>query len=131
VTERLPNHIFLFYGNRRPEDAASLDEMRALAMKDANLTFIPTMSEMEKSRLPWDGERGLIDTALLKKYAAAVRSAIYYITSPPGMVKACERSSRTPAYMTTTSELKSSPATEGSFGADRHARCERRNCPPG
>jgi len=86
--EGLPNRIFLFYGNRRPEDAAFLDEMRTLARKNANFTFIPTMSDMEKSHLPWDGERGLIDTALLNKYAAGVRSAIYYITGPPGMVKA-------------------------------------------
>lgn len=86
--DKRQHHIFFFYGNRRPEDAAFLDDMRALEGQDANFKFIPTMSEMEKSHLPWDGERGRIDKALLAKYVTGVAFAIYYITGPPGMVKA-------------------------------------------
>ena len=86
--DRREHHIFFFYGNRRPEDAPFLDDMRALERQNANFRFIPTMSEMEKSHLPWEGERGRIDKALLAKHLTGVVSAIYYITGPPGMVKA-------------------------------------------
>ena len=86
--EKRSQRIVFFYGNRRPEDAPFLAEMRALACEDTHVTFIPTMSEMEKSHLPWDGERGFIDQRMLSKYLPGVTSAIYYLTGPPGMVKA-------------------------------------------
>jgi len=54
---KLPHRIFLFYSNRRPEDAAFLDELQALEKKDANYTFVGTMTEMEKSKHSWQGER--------------------------------------------------------------------------
>ncbi len=85
--DKQPRRIIFFDGNRRPEDAPFLAEMRALAREDAHVTFIPTMSEMDKSHLPWDGERGLIDQAMLSKYLSGVTSAIYYVTGPPGLVK--------------------------------------------
>jgi ferredoxin-NADP reductase len=85
--EKRSRRIVFFYGNRRPEDAPFLDEMRALAREDTHFTFIPTMSEMEKSHLPWDGERGFIDQRMLSKYLPGVTSAIYYLTGPPGMVR--------------------------------------------
>lgn len=86
--EHQSRRIVFFYGNRRPEDAPFLAEMRALARDEARFTFIPTMSEMEKSHLPWDGERGFIDQRMLSRYLSGVTSAIYYLTGPPGMVKA-------------------------------------------
>jgi ferredoxin-NADP reductase len=61
--------------------------MRALARESATFAFVPTMTEMDKSHLPWDGERGRIDQQMLAKYLAGVTSAIYYVTGPPGMVK--------------------------------------------
>jgi len=86
--EHQSRRIVFFYGNRRPEDAPFLAEMRALARADPEFTFIPTMSEMEKSKLPWDGERGYIDQPMLAKYLSGITAAIYYLTGPPGMVKA-------------------------------------------
>jgi ferredoxin-NADP reductase len=82
-----PRRILFFYANRRPEDAPFLDEMRALARENARFTFVPTMTSMEKSHLPWDGERGPIDHKMLATYLAGITSAIYYVTGPPGMVK--------------------------------------------
>jgi ferredoxin-NADP reductase len=55
--------------------------------EDAHVTFIPTVSEMEKSHLPWDGERGFIDQQMLATYLPDVTSAVYYLTGPPGMVR--------------------------------------------
>src|SRR5205807_7709576 len=58
VKQRRAPRIFFFYANRRPEDAVFLDDMRALARDSATFTFVPTMTEMDKSHLSWDGERG-------------------------------------------------------------------------
>ena len=87
VKEKRPHRIFFFYANRRPEDAPFLQEIRALAQESTTFTFIPTMTDMEHSHLPWDGERGHIDQDMLAKYLTGISSAIYYVTGPPGMVK--------------------------------------------
>jgi ferredoxin-NADP reductase len=85
--EKRSQRIFFFDGNRRPEDAPFLTEMQTLAHEDTHFTFIPTMSEMQKSHLPWDGERGFIDQQMLSRYLPDVTSATYYLTGPPGMVR--------------------------------------------
>jgi ferredoxin-NADP reductase len=85
--EKRHRRIIFLYANRRPEDAPFLAELRTLAGENASFTFVPTMSAMEKSHLPWDGERGRIDRKMLAKYLAGVTSAIYYITGPPSMVR--------------------------------------------
>lgn len=84
--ERLPHRLFLFYANRRPEDAPFLDDIRMLERENPNFTFVPTMTEMANSRRPWQGETGRIDQDLLNKYLKNLGSAIYYITGPAGMV---------------------------------------------
>lgn len=86
--EKLPVRIFLFYGNRRPEDAAFLDELAELEKRNPNYKLIACMSEMEKSHRPWPGERGVIDAQMLAKHLPGVGSPIYYITGPPSMVQA-------------------------------------------
>jgi ferredoxin-NADP reductase len=87
INDKRAHRIVFFYANRRPEDAVFLEDMRALARESATFAFVPTMTEMDKSHLPWDGERGRIDQQMLTKYLAGVTSAIYYVTGPPGMVK--------------------------------------------
>ena len=78
--------MVVFYANRRPQDAAFLDELRELAGQDANLTFVPTMSALDAAE-PWDGERGHIDASMLARHLDGVTNAIYYLTGPPGMVQ--------------------------------------------
>ena len=86
--EKLTIPIFLFYANRRPEDAAFLDELQELEKQNPNYKLIASMSEMKKSQRAWNGEKGVIDAPMLAKYLKGVASPIYYITGPPAMVKA-------------------------------------------
>lgn len=81
----LPYPVVVLYANRRPQDAAFLDELRALAARDANLRFVPTMSGLDASDA-WDGERGRIDAPMLARHLEGMTNAIYYLTGPPGMV---------------------------------------------
>src|SRR6185295_3633800 len=82
----LPYPVIVVYANRRPKDAAFLDELRELARRDANLTFVPTMSGLESGE-PWEGERGHIDASMLGRHLDGVTDAIYYLTGPPAMVQ--------------------------------------------
>ena len=83
-----PHQIYLFYSNRRPEDTAFLEELEATQKQNPNFHLIATMTEMEKSKKSWTGERGFIDAAMLKRYLPALNGPIYYIAGPPAMVAA-------------------------------------------
>ncbi|TAN23489.1 MAG: FAD-dependent oxidoreductase [Acidobacteria bacterium] len=88
---KLNHRIILFYGNRRPEDAPFLDDLLALQKENPRFTFVPVMSEMEKSSRPWDGARGFIDAKLMAPYLKDVHEPIYFIAGPPGMVTALRK----------------------------------------
>lgn len=77
--------VVVLYANRRPQDAAFLDELRSLAEQDAKLRFVPTMSGLDASD-KWDGERGRIDASMIARNLEGMTKAIYYLTGPPGMV---------------------------------------------
>lgn len=83
---KLPHRIFLFFSNHRPEDAPFLNELQALEKQNANYQFIGTMTKMENSKVPWQGERGFVDKEMLDKYLKDAPSPIYYIAGPPAMV---------------------------------------------
>ena len=85
--EKLPNRIVLFYSNSRPEDAPFLDELQNLERDNPKYKLIPSMTEMEKSHQPWNGETGLIDQEMLARHAKGAVSPIYYLAGPSAMVK--------------------------------------------
>src|SRR5450631_2984472 len=59
--EKSPHRIVFFYSNRRPEDAPFLAELQSLERVNPKCKLIASMTEMEKSHQPWNGETGLID----------------------------------------------------------------------
>ena len=85
--EKLPQRIFLFYSNRRPEDAPFLDELQALEKENPNYKLVASMTEMAKSHRSWQGEVGRIDKEMLARYLKDAVSPIYYMAGPPEMVK--------------------------------------------
>ena len=84
--ENLPHRIVLFYANRRPEDAAFLSEIEALQLENPQFTFVGTMTRMEHSHLPWQGERGEVNQAMLAKFLKHAIDPMFYLAGPPGMV---------------------------------------------
>jgi len=86
ATERnLPHQLFLFYSNRQIEDAAFFEELKKLAEKNSQFTFIPTMTKPEMSSQSWSGETGYIDRSMIEKYVPNFLNAIYYISGPVAM----------------------------------------------
>jgi ferredoxin-NADP reductase len=86
--DKLPRQLYLFHSNRRPEDAAFLTALLDLAGQNSNFHFVPTMTEMEKSKAEWTGERGFINREMLERHLPSLQGPIYYIAGPPAMVKA-------------------------------------------
>lgn len=85
--EKSPNRIVLFYSNRRPEDAPFLADLQCLENDNPKYKLIASMTEMDKSHQPWNGEIGLIDPRMLGRHLRGAASPIYYIAGPPAMVK--------------------------------------------
>lgn len=83
----LPHRLFLFYSNRRPEDAAFLDELKDLERENRQYKLIGTMTDPDRSNRPWGGETGYINKAMLAKYLGELNGPIYYIVGPPALVE--------------------------------------------
>lgn len=84
----LPHTLFLFYSNRRPEDAAFLGELQELQEENLNFTLVATMTDMKKSTEVWKDEQGFINAAMLERHLPKDASPIYYLAGPQGMVTA-------------------------------------------
>ncbi|MDD5362417.1 MAG: FAD-dependent oxidoreductase [Ignavibacteria bacterium] len=89
--EKLPHKIYLFYSNRRPEDSAFLKQFENLEKINPNFKLICTMSEMEKSKMQWSGEKGFISKNMIEKYVPDLKSPIYYSAGPQQMVAAMRK----------------------------------------
>jgi ferredoxin-NADP reductase len=76
LEEKLPYSFFLFYSNRKPEDAAFLEEFHLLKNQIKKFTFIPIMTTVD----------GHLNGDMIKKHLGDLTSAVYYVVGPPAMV---------------------------------------------
>lgn len=83
----LQQPLTLLYSNRRPEDAAFLDELTRIAGENENFRLRATMTRMHESSRAWQGSTGAIDDALLSSACAGLASPIFYVAGPPAMVQ--------------------------------------------
>lgn len=90
ASERLPHRLYLFYSNRRPEDAAFLPELQKMEQLNPNYRLIATMAEPEKSAQRWSGETGFIRREMLERHLAGVANPVYYFAGPPPMTRAMQ-----------------------------------------
>jgi ferredoxin-NADP reductase len=86
--DQLPQQLILLYSNRRPEDAPFMAELQQLERQNKNFRLIATMTEMNKSSRPWEGETRLIDENLVKRVGSDLSAPIYYLAGPPSLVAA-------------------------------------------
>ncbi|MEK7193253.1 MAG: FAD-dependent oxidoreductase [Patescibacteria group bacterium] len=84
--QKLSHKIFLFYSNRKVEDAPFLSELQNLEKQNLNFKLIATMTGSEKSEQSWIGERGYINKEMLAKYIRDISKPVYYLAGPPQMV---------------------------------------------
>lgn len=87
----LSNRIHLFYSNRRPEDAAFLDQLTELEKKNPNYRLIATMTGAAASNPPWTGETGYTNGEMLSRFIDVLKIPVYYIAGPEGLVTAMRK----------------------------------------
>jgi ferredoxin-NADP reductase len=80
-----PRPMALIYSNRRPEDAAYLDELRALEQRLDSFRLIVTMTG---DSVDWDGETRRIDADMVKEASRDLPRPHYYIAGTPDMCEA-------------------------------------------
>lgn len=80
--------LFLAYSNRRPEDAAYLDELQELERRNPRFRLAATMTDMSKSAHAWRGESGIVNADMLKRLVGDLAAPVYYVVGPPAMVEA-------------------------------------------
>ncbi len=86
--DKSPHQIYLFYSNRRPEDAPFLEILSDSARQNPNFHLVATMTDMASSKRPWKGETGFINKDMLARHLPALQGPIYYLAGPPAMVAA-------------------------------------------
>jgi ferredoxin-NADP reductase len=84
--ERMPHKLYLFYSNREAGDAAFLEELEDLAMRNPCFTLIPTVTRLMSTAWPY--EKGPIDRVLLTRYLQGLHGPVYYVSGPSDMVVA-------------------------------------------
>lgn len=84
--KKLSHRLYLLYSNRRPEDAAFLEELMALEKENPNYTCVPTMTDMKGSQKAWAGLTSYIDAEMIEGRVRDAVKAIYYIAGPAAMV---------------------------------------------
>ncbi|HST19883.1 MAG TPA: FAD-dependent oxidoreductase [Blastocatellia bacterium] len=89
--DRLDHRSFLFYCNRRPEEAAFLRELMELESESQNYKFIGSMTGMSNSKESWQGEIGYINREMIATMIDDLLSPVYYVAGPQAMVAAMQK----------------------------------------
>lgn len=76
------------YSNRRPEDAAFLDELASLGHGLPGFRLHATMTEMAKSQRAWQGDTRMLGTEVLADARQGLVAPEYFVVGPPGFVAA-------------------------------------------
>lgn len=87
VQDDQSRELILLYSNRRPEDAAFLNELQEIAKRNKKIRVIATMTDMARSNRPWEGRVGAINDALIASVGNSDTTPVYYVVGPPGLVE--------------------------------------------
>lgn len=88
VVDGRKNPFFLFYSNRRPEDAPFIDEM--LAVQGIDYKIINTLTDLGVT-CEWMDERGFLCADMIRQYVVEPGKALYYIVGSPTFLEAMEK----------------------------------------
>lgn len=77
--------LTLLHSNKTPADAPFAEDFKSLASENSNFTYIPVSSEKAEG---YTGETGYIDAEMVKRHVSDIKTPIYYLSGPAGMVKA-------------------------------------------
>ena len=87
VDLKLKTNITLFYSNRTPEEIAFKSKFDDIYQTNRNIKIIYTITNFDESKKPWNGNKGFIDSNMIK-YNTSISNRLFYICGPPGMIEA-------------------------------------------
>jgi ferredoxin-NADP reductase len=78
----------LLHSGRTPEETPFLDEFRRWSATHPHFTYLPTMTQADRSAHPWLGERRRIDARFLGEVLDDdAHTALYMVAGPPRFVE--------------------------------------------
>lgn len=78
--------ITLLHASKTPADLPFMTDFEQFAKNNPNFTYVPVASDDALAN--WTGERGHINEAMVRKYVSDLKTPIFYLSGPEGMVKA-------------------------------------------
>jgi len=84
----------LVYSNRRPEDAAFLDELASLEYRLPGFRLHATMTDMAASARAWEGDTRMLGAEVIADACEGLDSPLYFVVGPPGFVTAAQEGLR-------------------------------------
>lgn len=78
--------VVLLYGNRREEEIVFKDELKEI--EEGGHPALRVIHVLSNSDENWRGATGYIDREKIKKYCGDLKGKGFYISGPPGLVKA-------------------------------------------
>ena len=78
----------LVYSNRRPEDAAFLDELEGLGRRLPGFRLCATMTDMTGSQRTWRGDTRGLGADVIADARQGLVAPEYFVVGPPGFVAA-------------------------------------------
>jgi ferredoxin-NADP reductase len=84
-----PFDLALIHSNRTPEETPYFQELKRWSASYPRFNYAPTMTQLEKSTVPYVGLRGRIDAAFLDELLDDNRAdALYMVAGPEAFVRA-------------------------------------------
>ncbi|MGE0359047.1 MAG: FAD-dependent oxidoreductase [Burkholderiales bacterium] len=80
----------LVYSNRRPEDAAFLDELEGFERRLPGFRLHATMTDMAASSRTWRGDTRMLGAEVIADASHGMDAPLYFVVGPPGFVGAAK-----------------------------------------
>lgn len=84
--DKTAHKITLLHANRTPADAPFVVDFKRFSDENMNFSIVPVFTD--ESSKHWGGEHGLVDAEMIKRHLPDLKTPIYYLSGPAGMVKA-------------------------------------------
>lgn len=88
--DALGRQFRLVYSNRRPEDAAFLDELQGLEARLPGFRLHATMTDMAAPARAWQGDTRVLGAEVIADACQGLDAPVYFVVGPPGFVGAAK-----------------------------------------